>query len=118
MMCLLCNMVRRLRSFIGRRRRWIATGLVLAVVAVNALAFMHARAMTHFVMEHDGDGTRVHAQQVAAMPWWRKARMALTGFEIPRPVNRLTPAAAALPFTTHHFRTADGVELDAWQIPH
>src|SRR5947208_16817400 len=97
-----------------RRRRQIAALLLVGFVALNALAFMHAWSMTHFAPPRDGE--RINAGRVAAMPWWRKARMLLTGVDVPRPTHRTSPAAAGLAFSTHHFRTADGVDIEAWHI--
>jgi pimeloyl-ACP methyl ester carboxylesterase len=97
-----------------RKRRWlkrcIVAGLLVFVLA-NALAFMHARAMTHF----GPPGLRI------TKPWnmtlRQKVRALLFGVTIPRPTNDFTPAKLNLPFQTLHFRTSDGVDLEAWQIP-
>src|SRR4051794_9547061 len=109
------RMLIRLRSLLVRRRvRRIVAVLLLGFVALNGLAFMHAWSMTHFAAPRDGE--RINAGRVAAMPWWRKARMLVTGVDVPRPTNRTSPAAAGLAFSTHHFRTADGADIEAWRI--
>jgi alpha-beta hydrolase superfamily lysophospholipase len=80
-------------------------------VFVNAFAYRHAYAMTHFV---DG-GPRT--ESIRTLSRLQKAAVVVTGVRIPKPVNRTTPADRGLPFTTHHFDGPDGITYEAWHIP-
>src|SRR4051794_28006878 len=94
-----------------RRRRAIAVFLVCGFFIANGLAFMHARAMTHF----GAPGATI------VKPWnmslSQKIHALLFGVTIPRPSNGFRPEQLALPFDVHQFRTSDGVQLEAWHIP-
>ncbi|HEY1380589.1 MAG TPA: alpha/beta fold hydrolase [Gemmataceae bacterium] len=90
-----------------RRLAALAAGLV---VALNVVAFLHARAFTHYAV----GGTRTGAAQ--ALGRWEKAKVLLTGVTLPRPQNILTPADFDLPFTTHAIGEA-GATLEAWHVP-
>jgi pimeloyl-ACP methyl ester carboxylesterase len=83
----------------------------LLFVAVNALAFMHARAMTHFAP------TGIRPPKPWQMSASQKARALFFGVTVPRPTNTFTPAKYDLAFNTHRFKTSDGIELEAWHIP-
>jgi alpha-beta hydrolase superfamily lysophospholipase len=93
-----------------RRRRWIAAAGALAFLVLNVVAFMHARAFTHYAT----GGTRTEA--VNRIGWWDKAKVLLTGITLPRPENTLTPADLGLPFTTHTISEGN-VTLEAWHVP-
>lgn len=93
-----------------RVRRWIIA-LAAAFAALNVLAFMHVRAMTHFVP----GGTRTPFPERLSLAG--KLRVVLTGVTVPRPANAQTPAAAGLAFEDWSFHSADGVKLAAWHIP-
>jgi pimeloyl-ACP methyl ester carboxylesterase len=94
-----------------RRLKRAAIALGVLFLFANFLAFMHARALTHF----GPPGPRV------TKPWnmspSQKVHALLFGVTIPRPTNDFTPAKFDLPFETLHFRTSDNVDLEAWQIP-
>lgn len=105
-------MVRRFVQAIRRRKlRTIAIALILGFIALNALAFMHARAMTHFTSGH----ARTAAPE--ALGFFAKVSVLLTGIDVPRPLNTETPDDIGLPFTAHHFTSDDGFDLEAWHIP-
>ncbi len=54
----MCLMIRKLARWCWiHKKLTVATLFVLAVVAVNAVAYMHAYAMTHFT--RGGDRTRI-----------------------------------------------------------
>lgn len=89
----------------------IALGATIAIVAANALAFMHARAMTRFA----DNGSRTKRPEDLSI--LETARVLVGGVTIPRPDNTKTPAAAGLPFETHRFETASGATIEAWLIP-
>src|SRR5215475_13666162 len=86
-----------------------ATGL--AIVGVNAVAYMQARAMTHF----SSSGTRTARPE--DLGWLDAAHVVLAGVNVPRPQNTSTPAKFALPFETHRVPTSRGQTLDAWYVP-
>jgi uncharacterized protein len=93
-----------------RRRRRLVTLVVAALVLVNVIAFMHARAFTHYAT----GGARTGPPE--ALSRWHRAKVLLTGVTLPRPENLVTPAEFGLPFTTHTI--AEGaVTLEAWHVP-
>jgi alpha-beta hydrolase superfamily lysophospholipase len=108
----------RLRLLAGRcaRSAWRRPGrtllaLVLSlVVLANALAFIQAYSMTHFV---PGVST-TRPDQLSAMG---KLGVILTGIRLGKPSNTISPAAMNLPYETHRYRGADGTEYEAWRIP-
>lgn len=100
-----------LRTAWRRRRRTAGLLLLFAFLLVNALAYAHARAMTHFVV--GGPRTR----DPEAMSAGQKARVLLTGVRVPRPVNQADPATLGMAFDVCHFPSADGTDLEAWHVP-
>ncbi len=98
-----------LRWCVYRRRRLLALVVSLLIV-VNAIAYMQARAFTHYA------AGGVSVGPPSALSRWEKAKLLLTGITQPRPENSTTPTAFELPFTTH-FIEANGVRLEAWHIP-
>jgi uncharacterized protein len=94
-------------------RRW-AIALVLiaaAVIAVNAVAFMQARAMTHFV---DGGERTLPPEQLGLAA---KIKVLFTGVRVPRPADTKTPADISLDFQTVRFGGASGGDCEAWYVP-
>ena len=85
--------------------------LLSAVVAVNALAFMHAHAMTHFV----ADGERTGGPESLSL--WQKAQVLVTGVRLPKPRITETPTDHGLPFHVHRFTGKSGVDYEAWHVP-
>ena len=73
---------------------------------------MHAYSMTHFSQA----GTRTPRPEELSL--FGKANVLLTGVRIPRPVNETSPAEAGLPFEVHHFAGNEGIDLEAWYVPH
>ena len=92
-------------------RRWLAAGAVLGCLVVNAVAFRHAWAMTHFAES----GTRTAAPE--QLGTWGKLRVLLNGVSLPRPVNDRTPAALGLEFEPVRFVSSAGLTLAAWRRP-
>jgi hypothetical protein len=84
-------------------RRAIVTG-VLGFAALNALAFMHARALTHFAPA----GTALSKSGL---------RAALLGSTVPKPVNVRMPTDAGMPYESLHAQGARGIRLEIWRIP-
>ena len=89
----------------------LLVGLVLlAFVLLNAMAYMHARAMTHFV----SGGERTEKPE--ALTFSQKLQVLLEGVEMPRPVNRKNPADFGLAFDTMALTNLHGIRLEAWRI--
>jgi uncharacterized protein len=97
-----------------RAHRWLTLCLVfvLAFLALNVVAFNQAWSMTHFVT----GGSRTSAPEGLAL--LEKARVALVGVRLPKPVNNIDPSLYRLPSETVRFGGATGVELEGWYIPH
>src|SRR5690349_7195852 len=100
----------------ARKRRWrygarLAAGVLLAgVLAVNGIAWMQARAMTHYTAA--GQRT-AKPEQLGLVD---KVETILTGVTIPRPANLHTPADVGLPFTVQHIPVGAGEQLEAWSV--
>jgi alpha-beta hydrolase superfamily lysophospholipase len=106
-------MIRSCRPWL-RRHRLLMTMVLLPIVGfgvLNIAAYQHAYYMMHFARP---GATRTQGIQELSMVG--KAWVALTGVQIPRPINRVTPASAGLPYEVHHFPAADGIDLEAWYV--
>ena len=98
-----------LRRFLTKRRLKAAAGLgLLLAVAANVVAFLHARAMTHFVSS--GNRTLAPEELTAA----QKLGVLFTGVRVPLPENRQTPHDFGMDYETVTFSGAKGVTLEAW----
>jgi pimeloyl-ACP methyl ester carboxylesterase len=75
-------------------------------VALNVIAFMQARSMTHY----ERVGTRTQAPEHLTLP--SKLHVLLTGVTVPRPTNEQTPKDFDLNFDTLRIG-----ELELWHIP-
>lgn len=99
-------------SWIWRHRKLsLGVALLTAFLFLNVVAFLHARAMTHFTT----GGARTGNPETLSV--WGKAKIFLTGVNIPRPTNRTTPDSLGLPFEVQRFQGAAGQNLEAWFIP-
>lgn len=85
--------------------------LLLGIVALNAVAAMQARAMTHFVAA--GERTPLPETLSATDKAW----IALAGVTIPKPHNRSTPRDAGLDYETHYIALGEAEQLEAWFVP-
>jgi pimeloyl-ACP methyl ester carboxylesterase len=101
-----------LRWLWNHRKLTVGFSLVLFLILLNALAYRHAHAMTHFSPAGERTGNP------ESLSVWQKAKVLVAGVTIPRPTNNKTPGSVGLPFTVHRFRSADGTGLEAWHIPH
>lgn len=105
--------LRRLYRWV-RTHRWLT--LVLAIglsfVALNVVAFNQAWSMMHFTT----GGSRTSSPEGLAL--LEKARVAMVGVRLPKPVNNIDPSFYRLPFETVRFGGATGTELEGWFIPH
>jgi pimeloyl-ACP methyl ester carboxylesterase len=92
-------------------RRRLGSFLLFLVLAVNLLAFVQARATTHFAPT----GTPLAALMTAPLP--QQIGALLTGVAIPRPQNHATPAAHSLPYETRMIALPNTEQLEAWYVP-
>ena len=95
----------------NRAFRLFIAGLLSAVVSVNILAFMQARAMTRFV--EDGERTARPEQ----LNLFERVSVVLSGVNIPRPRGLSTPAKYKLDFQVHRFANSSHATLEAWYVP-
>src|SRR5262245_48755126 len=96
----------------SHRKSTLAIALLAAFALLNFWAFRHAWAMTHF---SKGGASTLRPEQLSMVG---RAAVLLTGVNLPRPENSRTPADVDLQFQTDRIRTADGVELEVWQVAH
>jgi uncharacterized protein len=89
----------------------LSAALLGAVISINLVAFMQARAMTRFTA--GGERTAKPEQ----LRFFDAASVMIGGVNVPRPRNSRTPAALDLPFETHRFPSENGSTLEAWHIP-
>lgn len=100
------------RKIVSKRWPWLLLGTGLAaVVAVNGIAWMQARAMTHFVR---GGLRTKRPEKLGAI---EKVKIILTGVQIPRPENRRSPQDVGLSYQTHTIAIPEGGSLETWLIP-
>jgi hypothetical protein len=93
-------------------RRLICCGLAAALVLVpNAVAYLHARAMTTFTV---GGARSARPEELSS---FEKARILMTGVNLPRPLNEQTPDVLGLTYETCLVRGDDGIDLETWVIP-
>lgn len=78
---------------------------------MNALAFMHVKAMTKFTEA----GSRTQGPE--DLSGFAKFKVLLTGVTLPRPENARTPGDMGLSFQTHHYPNPRRETLEAWHIP-
>lgn len=91
--------------------RLSVAALLSAVLSVNVLAFLQARAMTNF---REGGERTGRPEKLGVLD---TLAVILSGVNIPRPKNRRMPGDLSLSFETHRFANADNVSLEAWLIP-
>src|ERR1700728_4851313 len=96
----------RLRKLLKR----LATLLFVAFLLLNAIAFMQARAMTHFVPA----GSRTPPPEQLTLAG--KIKILLTGVRPPRPENLINPSAVNLDFQTVRFGGAANDDCEGWLI--
>jgi dipeptidyl aminopeptidase/acylaminoacyl peptidase len=89
----------------------LVAALTSALVSVNIIAFMQARAMTRFV---DNGGRTARPEQLSLL---ERISVILSGVNIPRPRNLSTPAKYNLDFHAQRFASRDGSILEAWYVP-
>lgn len=94
-----------------RMVKLLAAALLSALVSLNLVAYMQARAMTNF--SDGGERTR-RPEQLSVLT---RLSVMFTGVNIPRPKNNRTPGDINLVFETHRFANAHGTLLEAWFVP-
>jgi alpha-beta hydrolase superfamily lysophospholipase len=92
------------------RRRYLAGSFFAALLAINALAFVQAWSMTHFIA--GGERTQAPEQLSLGSKLW----ILLTGVRCPRPTNNSDPSDYGMAFQTRHLRE-NNVDLEIWTIP-
>lgn len=97
----------------GRRKPVLAAVICVSLgfVALNVVAFQHARAMIWFV---DGGSRTPRPQMLSILG---KCHVLLTGVRVPRPANEQLPSDVGLAFSTHTIQVNPRVTLEAWLIP-
>jgi uncharacterized protein len=96
------------------RKRFIklfTVALLTGIFALNALAWMHARAMTHFVEA----GQRTQKPEALSFP--QKIWTLLAGVNIPKPTNLSDPKDFDLDYETHSIAGPGSESLETWFIP-
>lgn len=86
-------------------------GLIIAVVLINVLAYVQARAMTHFTTE----GERTPRPE--ELTFRQKFVLLWTGVNIPRPHSSISVTDLGSPWTSIKVTTSDFVTLGAWFCP-
>ena len=89
----------------------IAVAAMLALIgflALNLLAYNHARAMTHFVAEGQRTG------KPEELTLWQKADVLLSGLRLPRPTTQHAPTELAADCKRMRINESDGVSLGTW----
>lgn len=95
----------------SHRKTSLAFFLVIAFLALNALTYVHARAMTCYV------ATGARTGKPESLSFLQKASLIFTGVTVPRPTcDGRTPESVGLPFETHRIPGDGGVELEAWYL--
>jgi dipeptidyl aminopeptidase/acylaminoacyl peptidase len=89
----------------------LAAALLSALVSVNVLAFMHARAMANLAETGEGKARPEQLRVFDKITVW------LSGVTIPRPQNRHTPADLKLDYETHRFVSSHDSLVETWYIP-
>jgi uncharacterized protein len=97
-------------------RRWhplhrLTLAVLLICVLLNGLAFVQARAATHFV---EGGAP---IESLLDQPLHQQLGALLTGVAIPRPQNHATPTDHYLPYETRMIALPNGEQLEAWYVP-
>jgi alpha-beta hydrolase superfamily lysophospholipase len=99
----------RRRAGCLRRLAFLA---LVGFVALNGLAWIQARAATHFVP----DGQPL--EQLLTLPLPARLWTLASGVKIPRPRNRQTPHDHNLPYETRQISLPNGEALEGWFVPH
>ncbi len=98
----------------ARYRQYIkllfAAGLA-GIVAVNGMAWMHAKSMTHF----EESGARTARPE--ALSFRDKVQTLIIGVRIPKPRNINSPKDHGLNYETHQISLSSNQFLETWFVP-
>jgi alpha-beta hydrolase superfamily lysophospholipase len=89
----------------------LAALFLFGTIAINGVAFMQARAMTHFV----ASGSTTAPPE--SLSRFQKLKILLIGIQMQRPENRSTPESIGLDFQTVRFGGPHNDDCEAWLIP-
>jgi alpha-beta hydrolase superfamily lysophospholipase len=92
------------------RRLTLCLAALLALLALNVVAFNQAWSMTHF----SASGSRTASPE--ALSFLEKVRVGVMGVSLPKPINVIDPSHVGLGFETVRFGGATGSELEGWFI--
>lgn len=92
-------------------RRTCAAILLAGFFLLNGIAWMQARAMTHFA----GGGQRTGKPESLSLP--EKAWAILAGVTVPRPENTHTPRDVGLAYEARKVSLEGGGSLEGWFVP-
>lgn len=98
----------------GKTSTWykrLAMLMVAGFICINAMAFMHAKAMVEFTDSHSRTESPEDLDLIS------KIKVLFSGVNLPRPGNKRTPQDIGLPFETHQYPGSNGHTLEAWYIP-
>lgn len=96
-------------------RRFAAAGLAAALagfLALNAVAYRHAVAMTRF-----GPSELLKTRKPEELSLLQRMQVLAWGVTVPRPLAERTPHDLGLPFETLRLNSQDGTGLEAWRMP-
>lgn len=85
--------------------------MLTAAGALNAVAWMQAHAMTAYV----DSGKRTDRPESLSL--FGKAKIILTGVQLPRPENTKAPDSVGLSYETYKVSISDGSYLETWFVP-
>lgn len=91
--------------------RFVIRTALVSVIVVNGLAWVQARAATHFVADGLGTGDIINA------PLMTKLQVLTSGAGIPRPRNQQTPDNHNLPYEVRQIPVANSELLEGWFVP-
>ena len=98
------------RWFNGHRKLSICLLLFVGFMLLNLVAYLHARAMTHYVPK----GIQTAPPEQLSFP--DKLKVLLVGVQVPRPENNAAPDSVGLQYVTCRFPASDGKDLEGWYV--
>ena len=102
--------IRLIRWCRTRWKRVVVLGFVSGILSINLVAFLHARAFTHYA----ATGSALAKPENLSLA--QKLGVLLTSASHPRPVNDRPPADVELEFSTHVLPSHDE-SLEVWHVP-
>ncbi|NJO84072.1 MAG: alpha/beta fold hydrolase [Blastochloris sp.] len=93
-------------------QRFLLVVVVIVLVGVNGLAWMQARAVTHFV------SPGMPLLPIESLSLGQRMQLTALGVPLPRPENHFTPTDAGVAYETHTITLNDSEWLEGWWVPH